>query len=68
MKKSENKYENISPNISYIDEFTLICNMIRISFEPTFETISINSKEALNSPGTSTFRITYVCINIEGVS
>jgi len=57
MKKSENKYENISPNISYIDEFTLICNMIRISFERTFETISINSKETLNSPGTSIFRI-----------
>jgi len=43
MKKSEKKYENISPNISYITEFTLICNTIRISYERTFQTTSITA-------------------------
>ena len=62
-KKSENKYEYISPNISYITEYILICVMIRISYERTFKTMPINSKETLNSPGTSVFRITCVCVN-----
>jgi hypothetical protein len=38
--------------------------MIRISYERTFETVSINSKETLNSSGTSIFRITCVCTHI----
>ena len=38
--------------------------MIHISYERTFETMSINRKETLNSPETSIFRITCVFINI----
>jgi len=50
-KKSEKKYENISANISYITEFIFMCNIICISYERTFETMSINSKETQNNPG-----------------
>jgi len=62
--KSENKYENMSPNISYITEFILICKMVRISYERTVETMSKNSKKTQKSPGTSIFRINCVCVNI----